>query len=101
MESEEVASELVDYEDCEEYYPLSDFEPIKPLPGYSCNQFIHLKGPKSPLESEIHPILLHSGKCAVNIDAHSVNSVLLSSMQQVISTARIKSSRVGSIQMSF
>lgn len=48
-----------------------------------CTKFIHLKGPRSALESDVHSLVLSNGKGSVVIDAHSVNSVLLTSMQQV------------------
>lgn len=83
IEAENVDSDSVDYEDCEEYFPITHYEPIKMESKYSYTQRVQLKGPRSPLESEVHSLLLHNGKCSVTIDAHSVNSVLLTSMQQV------------------
>lgn len=75
--------ESFEFADCDEYYPIADFEPIKPSNERIYDRAVQLKGPKSPLESQVHSVLLHNHKNSITIDPHSVNSVLLTSLQQV------------------
>lgn len=90
-------AEPYEFLDCEEYYPINDIEPIKSLDEHICDRFVQLKGPRSPLESQVYSVLLPADGCgeiSVNIDAHSVNGVLLSSMQQDLSIKYIVASHV-------
>lgn len=73
--------------DCEGYFPIPFAEPIKELEEQKYDRTVLLKGPRSPLESQVHPVLPHNGNRAVVIDGHSVNCVHLTSMQQVCTTA--------------
>ncbi|XP_055302653.1 probable ATP-dependent RNA helicase spindle-E [Sitodiplosis mosellana] len=77
--------DTLNFADCDEYYPIANCSPIMPLEDRYYDRAVQLKGPKSPLESAVHSVLLHNGKRSVNIDAHSVNSVLLTSLQQDLS----------------
>lgn len=69
--------------DCDEYYPVVDAEPVRALEDRTCDRSVQLSGPKSPLESEMYSTLVNSSKRCVHIDAHSVNSVILTPLQQV------------------
>lgn len=71
-----------EFNDCEEYYPITSVEPIN-LDEKNCDRFIKLRGPTSPLESQVYSVLFNNYENAITIDAHSVNSVFLTSMQQV------------------
>lgn len=79
---EENAVNAFEFNDCEEYYPITSVEPIN-LEERNCDRFIKLRGPTSPLESQVYSVLLNNYENAITIDAHSVNSVFLTSMQQV------------------
>lgn len=76
-------SDLDEFVDCDEYYPIVDAEPVKTNEELKCERFVRLNGPRSPLESEVHSVLLSNDKRSVEIDNHSVNSVFLTSLQQV------------------
>lgn len=69
--------------DCDEYYPVMDAEPVRALEDRTCDRSVQLAGPKSPLESEMYSTLINSSKHSIHIDAHSVNSVILTPIQQV------------------
>lgn len=69
--------------DCDEYYPVVDAEPIRTLEDRLCDRVVQLSGPKSPLESEMYSTLVNNQKRSIHIDPHSVNSVLLTPLQQV------------------
>lgn len=75
--------DFIEFADCDEYSPIPDVEPTKPLGDRNYDRAIQLRGPNSPLESQVHSVLIQNGNRSVNIDAHSVNSVLLTSLQQV------------------
>ncbi|XP_031619138.1 probable ATP-dependent RNA helicase spindle-E [Contarinia nasturtii] len=75
-------AECLEFVDCDEYYSMIEGDSIKQLDHRMLERFVILKGPRSPLESELHSALVHSGKRSVNIDMHSVNSVFLTSLQQ-------------------
>lgn len=68
----------------DEYYGIDYVEPVNALHGQICDRSVQLHGPKSPLESEMYSVLAHNhSKSAITIDAHSVNHVLLTPLQQV------------------
>lgn len=71
--------------DIDEYYTVDYVEPVDALQGQVCDRSIQLNGPRSPLESEMYSALVQNSKSAITIDAHSVNSVLLTPLQQVSS----------------
>lgn len=80
---EEDSAEL---KECDEYYPMIAVQPVKVIEDIEHRNYgrhIHLKGPCSPLDTQVHSVLLDSDQKAITIDAHSVNSVFLTSMQQV------------------
>lgn len=69
--------------EADEYYTVDYSEPVKALQGQVCDRSVQLLGPKSPLESEMYSALVQNSKSAITIDAHSVNNVLLTPLQQV------------------
>lgn len=69
--------------DCEEYFSMSHSEPIKEITEHYYDRTVLLKGPKSPLESQVCAVLPQNGNRVVTIDPHSVNCVHLTSLQQV------------------
>lgn len=74
---------FADVTEMDEYYTADYVEPVDALHGLICDRSVQLLGPKSPLESEMYSALVQHSKCAITIDAHSVNSVLLTPLQQV------------------
>lgn len=84
MEEQDTENTALQFADCDEYYPIPIAEPVIVDIDYrSYDRGVNLKGPRSPLESQVHSVLLHNAENSVVIDAHSVNSVLLTSLQQV------------------
>lgn len=81
--SSDFQSDLNEFIDCDEYYPIVDAEPLKAHDELRCDRLIRLNGPRSPLESEVYSVLVSNDKRSVEIDHHSVNSVFLTSLQQV------------------
>lgn len=73
----------LELEECDEYYPIADIEPTKPVEEVKCSKIVNLKGPNSPLEAQVHSLLLNNEQKSIMVDQHSVNSVFLTSMQQV------------------
>lgn len=69
--------------EADEYYTVDYAEPVNALHGQVLDRSIALNGPKSPLESEMYSVLVQSSKSAISIDQHSVNTVLLTPLQQV------------------
>lgn len=68
----------------DEYHGFDYAEPVNAMKGVVCDRSMELNGPRSPLESEMYPVLVHSNsKRVIGIDAHSVNHVLLTPIQQV------------------
>lgn len=67
----------------EEYYPIPDAEPVEPPPDRVYANTIQLVGPKSPLETVMYSTLCSGATKSVTVDPYSVNSVLLSSTQEV------------------
>lgn len=67
----------------DEYYSVDYVEPIDALKGQVFDRSVQLLGPKSPLEAEMYSVLVNNTKSAIKIDQHSVNSVLLTPLQQV------------------
>lgn len=81
-----IEEDSVELEECDEYYPMTATQPVKVIEDIEIRNYgrhIQLKGPSSPLDTQVHSVLLDSDQKAINIDAHSVNSVFLTSMQQV------------------
>lgn len=74
----------------DEYYTVDYVEPVNALQGQVCDRAVQLTGPKSPLESEMYSALVQNSKSAITIDQHSVNSVLLTPLQQVKSMHMVK-----------
>lgn len=70
-------------DECGEYYPIANVESIKPVKEMYCSRVVHLKGPMSPLETQIHPMVVNGDQQSITIDPNSVNSVFLRSLQQV------------------
>lgn len=69
--------------DCSEYFPITEAEAID-LPGEQLyDRMVKLIGPKSPLESNMYPILDYGNSQSINIDPNSVNCVLLNPYLQV------------------
>lgn len=77
------SASALQYSDCDEYYPIAEVETLRLHDDANYHRLVNLKGPKSPLESQVHSVLLNNEKQSITIDAHSVNSVLLTSLQQV------------------
>lgn len=75
--------ETLDLENYEEYFPIEVVEPIKVVEDKNYGRTVQLKGPSSPLETQVHSILLDSDQRSISIDPHSVNNVFLTPMQQV------------------
>lgn len=74
--------EVMEY-NYDQYFPIIEAESI-PLPNnQEYYRKVHLIGPRSPLESKMHPILNVGLSKATGIDPNSVNSVLLIPFQQV------------------
>lgn len=69
--------------DCDEYYPIVMADPVNALEDGKRDRIVTLAGPKSPLESDVYWSLINGPKNSIHIDAHSVNSVLLTPIQQV------------------
>lgn len=73
----------IECEEYDEYYPMVTAEAFKIDQTRKYGRTIHLKGPCSPLETQVHSILLDSDLNSITIDTHSVNSVFITSMEQV------------------
>lgn len=74
---------FLEMEEIDEYYPVEYVEPINTVNFPICDRSIQLQGPRSPLESEMYSVLNHKSKSAISVDQHSVNSVILTPLQQV------------------
>lgn len=81
--------------DVSELYPIVEAEPIEwPRNAYPCTT-IQLTGPKTPLETVLYSFLSYERTSkAVNVDHSSVNSVLLSSIQQESNTKYMSAAHV-------
>ena len=75
--------ETLNLENYEEYFPIEVVEPIKVVEDKNYGRTVQLKGPSSPLETQVHSILMDSDQKSITIDPHSVNNVFLTPMQQV------------------
>ncbi|XP_055295310.1 probable ATP-dependent RNA helicase spindle-E [Sitodiplosis mosellana] len=84
----------LDLEDCDEYYPMVTAEPIKVVEDRNYGKVVQLKGPISPLETQVHSVLMDSDQKSISIDAHSVNSVFLTTLQQDLSIKYIVAAHI-------
>lgn len=73
---------MVKFHNTDEYYPIDYADPID-VDVCHCSKIVQLKGPNSPLETTVHSVLSDNNQSSISIDAHSVNSVFLTPMQQV------------------
>ncbi|XP_031618969.1 probable ATP-dependent RNA helicase spindle-E [Contarinia nasturtii] len=82
FELDMIDESALEMDDCGEYYPIANVESIKPVEDIQCSRIVRLKGPHSPLETQVYSMLVQNEQQSITVDPHSVNSVFLNSMQQ-------------------
>lgn len=80
-EADTTEKDSLKFDDCEDYYPIDYVDPIN-IDDHHCSRMVVLRGPHNPLVAQVHSVLSNNEE-TITIDAHSVNSVFLTSMQQV------------------
>lgn len=67
----------------DEYYPIMESHPIDTSQCRLSHKTLRLRGPRSPLETPIYSASSGSRLKALTIDPNSVNSVLLTTPEEV------------------